>query len=77
MRASRCSHPPGERAGCGACELVCPVETIFYQDDTPEQGARFTSGNATFASSSARPAARPRPARCSATPAVASFVSGQ
>ncbi len=33
---------------CGACEPVCPVEAICYEDDVREQRARFTAGNATF-----------------------------
>ena len=28
---------PDECVDCGACEPVCPVEAIFYEDDTPEQ----------------------------------------
>ena len=27
---------PDECVDCGACEPVCPVEAIFYEDDTPE-----------------------------------------
>ena len=26
---------PDECVDCGACEPVCPVEAIFYEDDTP------------------------------------------
>jgi len=28
---------PDECVDCGACEPVCPVEAIYYEDDTPEQ----------------------------------------
>ncbi|MDT7538837.1 MAG: hypothetical protein QOI82_2422, partial [Actinomycetota bacterium] len=28
---------PDECVDCGACEPVCPVEAIFYEDDTPPQ----------------------------------------
>ena len=28
--------PPEECIDCGACEPVCPVEAIFYEDDLPE-----------------------------------------
>src|SRR2546428_2679607 len=28
---------PDECVDCGACEPVCPVEAIFYEDDVPEQ----------------------------------------
>lgn len=27
---------PDECVDCGACEPVCPVEAIYYEDDTPE-----------------------------------------
>ena len=26
---------PDECVDCGACEPVCPVEAIYYEDDTP------------------------------------------
>ena len=32
---------------CGACEPVCPVEAIFY-DDVPAQWKDFTTANAAF-----------------------------
>ena len=28
---------PDECVDCGACEPVCPVEAIYYEDDTPER----------------------------------------
>ena len=28
---------PDECVDCGACEPVCPVEAIYYEDDLPEQ----------------------------------------
>jgi NAD-dependent dihydropyrimidine dehydrogenase PreA subunit len=28
---------PDECVDCGACEPVCPVEAIFYEDDVPER----------------------------------------
>ena len=28
---------PDECVDCGACEPVCPVEAIFYEDDVPDQ----------------------------------------
>jgi NAD-dependent dihydropyrimidine dehydrogenase PreA subunit len=28
---------PDECVDCGACEPVCPVEAIFYEDDVPEE----------------------------------------
>ena len=30
---------PDECVDCGACEPVCPVEAIFYEDDLPTSGA--------------------------------------
>ena len=33
---------------CGACEPVCPVEAIFYEDDVPEQWSMYTQDNARF-----------------------------
>ncbi len=39
---------PDECVDCGACEPVCPVEAIFYEDDVPEQWAEYTEGNARF-----------------------------
>ncbi len=38
---------PDECVDCGACEPVCPVEAIFYDDDVPEQWA-LTVENARF-----------------------------
>ena len=34
---------PDECVDCGACEPVCPVEAIFYEDDTPEQWKDYSS----------------------------------
>src|SRR5260370_991456 len=39
---------PDECVDCGACEPVCPVEAIFYEDDVPAQWAQFTAENAKF-----------------------------
>ena len=39
---------PDECVDCGACEPVCPVEAIYYEDDLPEQWERFTADNARF-----------------------------
>ena len=39
---------PDECVDCGACEPVCPVEAIFYEDDVPNQWAVFTDDNARF-----------------------------
>lgn len=39
---------PVECVDCGACEPVCPVEAILYEDDVPEEYAEFTPANAEF-----------------------------
>ena len=39
---------PDECVDCGACEPVCPVEAIYYEDDVPEQWAQYTQINADF-----------------------------
>ena len=37
-----------ECINCGACEPVCPVEAIYYEDDVPEQWAAYTKANVDF-----------------------------
>jgi len=39
---------PDECVDCGACEPVCPVEAIFYEDDLPGQWQIYTDDNARF-----------------------------
>jgi NAD-dependent dihydropyrimidine dehydrogenase PreA subunit len=39
---------PDECVDCGACEPVCPVEAIYYEDDVPEQWTGYTQINADF-----------------------------
>jgi len=39
---------PDECVDCGACEPVCPVEAIFYEDDVPGEMAAFTQVNVDF-----------------------------
>ena len=39
---------PKECIDCGACEPVCPVEAIFYEDDTPEQWKDYYKANVEF-----------------------------
>ena len=39
---------PDECIDCGACEPVCPVEAIFYEDDIPAKWAPYTNDNAQF-----------------------------
>lgn len=37
-----------ECVDCGACEPVCPVEAIFYEDDVPEDQQDFIAANTEF-----------------------------
>ncbi|MGX6603970.1 ferredoxin [Micromonosporaceae bacterium Da 78-11] len=39
---------PDECVDCGACEPVCPVEAIYYDDDLPVQWSVFAADNARF-----------------------------
>ncbi|MBY6709158.1 MULTISPECIES: ferredoxin [unclassified Rhodococcus (in: high G+C Gram-positive bacteria)] len=39
---------PDECVDCGACEPVCPVEAIFYEDDLPAEWAHYVTVNADF-----------------------------
>ena len=39
---------PDECVDCGACEPVCPVEAIFYEDDVPAQWTAHIRDNARF-----------------------------
>ena len=49
MRASaRLYIHPDECVDCGACEPVCPVEAIYYEDDVPEEWANYYDVNVDF-----------------------------
>jgi NAD-dependent dihydropyrimidine dehydrogenase PreA subunit len=39
---------PDECVDCGACEPVCPVEAISYEEDLPEKWAAYIEDNARF-----------------------------
>jgi NAD-dependent dihydropyrimidine dehydrogenase PreA subunit len=39
---------PDECVDCGACEPVCPVEAIYYEDDVPDEWKDYTEANAEF-----------------------------
>lgn len=39
---------PDECVDCGACEPVCPVEAIFYEDDVPDQWTGYVAANVDF-----------------------------
>jgi NAD-dependent dihydropyrimidine dehydrogenase PreA subunit len=37
-----------ECVDCGACEPVCPVEAIYFQDDLPEKWSDYVTANVDF-----------------------------
>ena len=39
---------PDECVDCGACEPVCPVEAIYYEDDLPEELKPYLADNEAF-----------------------------
>jgi NAD-dependent dihydropyrimidine dehydrogenase PreA subunit len=39
---------PDECVDCGACEPVCPVDAIFYENDVPPQLGAFHRVNVEF-----------------------------
>jgi NAD-dependent dihydropyrimidine dehydrogenase PreA subunit len=39
---------PDECVDCGACEPVCPVEAIYYEDDLPAKWQPYLEDNARF-----------------------------
>ena len=39
---------PDECVDCGACEPVCPVEAIYYEDDLPDQYSVYYAVNVEF-----------------------------
>jgi NAD-dependent dihydropyrimidine dehydrogenase PreA subunit len=39
---------PDECVDCGACEPVCPVEAIFYEDDVPDEWEPYVKANVDF-----------------------------
>ncbi|MVU77600.1 ferredoxin family protein [Nocardia sp. ET3-3] len=39
---------PTECVDCGACEPVCPVEAIHFEDEIPEEQREFVIENARF-----------------------------
>lgn len=39
---------PDECVDCGACEPVCPVEAIYYEDDLPAAFEPYLQDNANF-----------------------------
>ncbi len=39
---------PDECVDCGACEPVCPVEAIYYEDDLPDKWSDYYKANVEF-----------------------------
>src|SRR5699024_12006974 len=39
---------PVECVDCGACDPVCPVEAIYYEDDLPGEYEQYLDDNAAF-----------------------------
>ena len=39
---------PEECVDCGACEPVCPVEAIYYEDDLPDEIEAYKADNDAF-----------------------------
>lgn len=39
---------PDECVDCGACEPVCPVEAIYYEDDVPANWSEYSDANVKF-----------------------------
>jgi NAD-dependent dihydropyrimidine dehydrogenase PreA subunit len=39
---------PEECVDCGACEPVCPVEAIYYEDDVPDSLQPYHQANVDF-----------------------------
>jgi ferredoxin len=39
---------PDECVDCGACEPVCPVEAIYYEEDLPDEWSGYAQINADF-----------------------------
>ena len=61
---------PDECVDCGACEPVCPVEAIYYEDDLPDQWQLY-AGRTRGSSPSRCPAATSRSAHPAAPPSSA------
>ena len=59
---------PDECVDCGACEPVCPVEAIFYEDDLPERWTHYTQINADFFAELGSPGGASKVGRVSADP---------
>ncbi len=64
---------PDECVDCGACEPVCPVEAIFYEDDVPDEWELYVSANADFFDDLGSPGGASKVGKTDADPA---FIKG-
>ena len=64
---------PDECVDCGACEPVCPVEAIFYEDDVPDQWKDYYKANVEFFEDLGSPGTLTW--RCSAVPFSPSSIA--
>ena len=46
---------PDQCVDCGACEPVCPVESIYHEDEIPGPWKPFTAANAEFSAALSSP----------------------
>jgi ferredoxin len=58
---------PDECVDCGACEPVCPVEAIYYEDDVPDKWKDFYNANVEFFSDLGSPGGAAKTARSTRT----------
>jgi NAD-dependent dihydropyrimidine dehydrogenase PreA subunit len=61
---------PDECVDCGACEPVCPVEAIYYEDDVPDQWKDYTKANVDFFDALGSPGGASKVGKVSADPAL-------
>jgi NAD-dependent dihydropyrimidine dehydrogenase PreA subunit len=59
---------PDECVDCGACEPVCPVEAIYYEDDVPDEWKDYTKANADFFNELGSPGGASKVGKVSADP---------
>src|SRR3972149_6306117 len=64
---------PDECVDCGACEPVCPVTAIFYEDDVPGEWKQFTPINAEFFNDEISGVGSPRGAWRASSPSAPFF----
>jgi NAD-dependent dihydropyrimidine dehydrogenase PreA subunit len=67
---------PDECVDCGACEAVCPVEAIYYEDDLPPEWEPYLRAAADFFTSIGSPGGATRTGRLATdAPLVAALPS--